>query len=73
MKHDTFEKYPTDSLDLTPRALQTLKSFFADATAQGPMSCAAFRMNNEHESPDRNEESLLIRQQCVTLAQALIS
>ena len=30
-------------------------------------------MNNEHESPERMEESLLIRQQCVTLAQALLS
>ena len=56
-----------------PRALQTLKSFFSDADEQGPVSCAAFRMNNEHESPERMEESLLIRQQCVTLAQALLS
>jgi hypothetical protein len=53
--------------------LQTLKSFFGDANAQGPMSCAAFRMNNEHESPDRSEESLQIRQQCVTLAEALLA
>lgn len=56
-----------------PRALQTLTSFFADENSQGPMSCAAFRMNNEHELPERMEESLIIRQQCVTFAQALLS
>lgn len=56
-----------------PRALQTLEEFFTDEKAQGPMSCAAFRMNNEHEAPEREDESLLIRQQCVTLALALLT
>jgi len=54
------------------RALQTLQDHFGNASAQGPMSCAAFRMNNEHLLVARADESLQIRQQCVTLAQALL-
>lgn len=54
------------------RALQTLRDHFGDVNAQGPMSCAAFRMNNEHLLAAREDESLQIRQQCVTLAQALL-
>lgn len=54
-----------------PRALETLRTLFEDVTAQGPISCAAFRMNNEHLSPERSEESLSLRQQCVTLAEQL--
>lgn len=56
-----------------PRALETLRRFFGDVNAQGPMSCAAFRMNNEHLLPAREDESQRIRRQCVTLAQALLS
>jgi predicted nucleotidyltransferase len=56
-----------------PRAMQALKDSFGDVNAQGPMSCAAFRMNNQHLLRAREEESLRIRQQCVTLAQALLS
>lgn len=54
------------------RALLSLQTYFSDENAQGPMSCAAFRMNNEHLLPAREDESLRIRQQCVTLAQALL-
>ena len=56
-----------------PRALQTLQDHFGNVNAQGPISCAAFRMNNEHLLAAREDESLLIRQQCVTLAEALLS
>ncbi len=56
-----------------PRALQTLQDHFGNVNAQGPISCAAFRMNNEHLLAERGDESLLIRQQCVTLADALLS
>ncbi len=55
-----------------PRALETLQDLFGDVNAQGPLSCAAFRLNNEHLLPSREDESLQIRQQCVTLAQALL-
>jgi hypothetical protein len=37
------------------------------------MSCAAFRLNNLHLNPELEDESMQIRQQCVTLAQALLS
>jgi predicted nucleotidyltransferase len=56
-----------------PRALRALKFFFGDVNAQGPMSCAAFQMNNAHLLLEREHESLRIRRQCVTLAQALLS
>jgi hypothetical protein len=36
------------------------------------MACAAFRLNNRHELPALAAESLRIRQQCVTLAEALL-
>ena len=55
-----------------PRALETLETLFTKVDAQGPMSCAAFRMNNQHLDPAFEEESLRIRQQCVTLAHALL-
>jgi predicted nucleotidyltransferase len=55
------------------RALRCLQDFFLDASGQGPMACAAFRMNNEHLSPDREEESYALRQRCVTLAEALLA
>jgi hypothetical protein len=55
-----------------PYALNCLKQYFQDEDAQGPMACAAFRMNNEHQLPVRAEESLMLRQQCVTLATELL-
>ena len=55
-----------------PRALQTLQEYFGNVNALGPMSCAEFRMNNEHLLATRADESMLIRQQSVTLAQALL-
>lgn len=55
-----------------PSALRSLKEHFSDANAQGPLSCAAFRMNNQHLDPDYEEESLGIREQCVTLALELL-
>ena len=55
-----------------PLALNCLKQYFQDENALGPMACAAFRMNNEHLSPGREEESLMLRQQCVTLAAELM-
>jgi len=45
---------------------------FERGDALGPMACAAFRMNNEHLRPERAEESLMLRQQCVTLADELM-
>ena len=53
-------------------ALQALAGHFQDADSLGPLSCAAFRMDNRHLDPDRRDESLRIREQCVTLAQELL-
>lgn len=64
MKPDTFLGYPSNSL--------ALQEHFSDANAQGPLSCAAFRMNNQHLDPAYAEESLRIREQCVTLALELL-
>ena len=55
-----------------PHALKCLQSFFAHADAQGPVACAAFRLNNLHREPQNQEESLRIRQQFVTLAGLLL-
>lgn len=54
-------------------AVFALQNYFTTPDSLGPMSCAAFRMNNQHLAPELEEESMLIRQQCVTLAQALLS
>lgn len=53
-------------------AVACLQQFFNDEQSLGPMSCAAFRLNNEHLSAERNDESLILRQQCVTLAKTLL-
>jgi hypothetical protein len=53
-------------------ALNCLKQYFQDEDAQGPLACAAFRMNNEHLSLGAREESLMLRQQCVTVANELL-
>jgi predicted nucleotidyltransferase len=54
-------------------AVQSLETCFLSSEADGSLACAAFRMNNQHTRPELAEESLLIRQQCVTLAEALLS
>lgn len=56
-----------------PHALHALNNYFSGPEAQGPMACAAFRLNNRHLEPEFQEESERIRQQCVTLAEALLS
>jgi hypothetical protein len=55
-----------------PHAVHALENYFSTPDSLGPMSCAAFRMNNHHQDPDLEEESMQIRQQCVSLAQALL-
>jgi hypothetical protein len=54
-------------------ALKSLENDFSNPDAQGSVACAAFRLNNQHEEPQNEEASLRIRQQCVTLAQALLA
>ncbi|MCX6855578.1 MAG: nucleotidyl transferase AbiEii/AbiGii toxin family protein [Verrucomicrobia bacterium] len=54
-------------------AVHALKNYFQGPEAQGPMACAAFRLNNRHMEPEFQEESERIRQQCVTLAEALLA
>ena len=51
---------------------ENYRDYFQDEDALGPMACAAFRLNNEHLSPGRREESLMLRQQCVTVAAELL-
>ncbi len=53
-------------------ALHALKNYFATPESPGPMACAAFRLNNQHLAPEFQDESERIRQQCVTLADALL-
>ena len=53
-------------------AISALERYFADENSEGPLACAAFRLNNKHLDPSLEEESMQIRQQCVTLAQALL-
>jgi hypothetical protein len=55
-----------------PHALAALRQYFGDTEALGPVSCAAFRLNKRHRDPESAEESMRIRQQCVTIAQALL-
>lgn len=55
-----------------PHAIYALKNYFSGPDSLGPMSCAAFRMDNRHLMPELVDESMGIRQQCVTLAQGLL-
>lgn len=54
-------------------ALRCLEDFFSKPDAPGPVGCAAFRLNNQHLESQNEQASLRIRQECVTLAQALLS
>jgi hypothetical protein len=56
-----------------PHAVYALENYFSNPDSLGPMSCAAFRMNNQHLDPEVESESMQIRQQCVTLAQELLA
>lgn len=53
-------------------ALVCLQTCYAHEDAEGPMACAAFRLNGRHEMPEMADASLGIRRQCVGLAQALL-
>jgi hypothetical protein len=53
-------------------AIFALQNYFTTPDSLGPMSCAAFRMNNRHLDPEFESESMQIRQKCVTLAQELL-
>lgn len=50
-----------------------LRLHFGSVDALGPVSCAAFRLNNRQDLPENRDEAAQIRQQCVTLAQALLA
>ena len=50
-----------------------LRNYFTDEDAEGPMACAAFRMNNQHLQPELADESMQLRQQLVTLAYELLA
>ena len=56
-----------------PYAIYALTNHFTSADSLGPLSCAAFRLNNRHLDPELRDESMQIRQQCVTLAQAFLA
>ncbi len=54
-------------------SLKCLEDFFLKPDAPGPMACAAFQLNNQHREPQNENAAMRIRQQCVTLAQALLA
>ena len=54
------------------RALETLRTQFGEAEANGPLSCAAFRLNNRQLDPRYREEARRIQEPCVTLARELL-
>jgi hypothetical protein len=53
-------------------ALVCLQRDFSDVDAPGPVACADFRMPGWHHQRDDAEAALALRQQCVTLALALL-
>lgn len=53
-------------------ALVCLASDFSQVDAAGPVACAQFRIPGWPEQPDQAAAALALRQQCVTLAQALL-
>ena len=55
-----------------PISLECLRKEFAAVDSNGPLSCAAFRLNDLHLTPAFREESRRIQEQCVTLAQELL-
>lgn len=54
-------------------ALVCLKRDFVDIDEAGPLACTDFRMAGWRQRPDAAEDALALRQQCVTLAQALLA
>ncbi len=54
-------------------ALICLNRDFADIDAPGPVACATFRIPGWPERADNAEAALALRQECVTLAQALLA
>lgn len=56
-----------------PYAVYALQNYFTTPDSLGPMSCASFRMNNQHLEIEVIEESMQIREQCVTLAKELLA
>lgn len=54
-------------------ALACLRRDFADVDALGPVACATFRISGWPESSANEEAALALRQECVTLAQALLA
>ncbi len=55
------------------RALHCLRTYFHDRDSDGPVACAAFRLENRHWEATNQVESVKIRQACVTLAEALLA
>jgi hypothetical protein len=54
------------------RALECIRRDFLDDNSDGPVSCAAFRLNNEHRESQNKDAAMRIQQDCVTLARALM-
>jgi hypothetical protein len=54
-------------------ALACLQRDFANVDAPGPVACATFRIPGWPESDASEEAALALRQECVTLAQALLA
>jgi predicted nucleotidyltransferase len=56
-----------------PAAQKCLEQCFTHPEAEGPMACATFRLGYAHNEGALADESLRLRQQCVTLAEALLN
>lgn len=56
-----------------PHAIAALENDFSSPASLGPMACAAFRMNNQHLDAGLEQESMQLREQCVTLAMELLA
>ena len=52
---------------------QEVIPLFYDRDSDGPVACAAFRLENRHWEATNQVESVKIRQACVTLAEALLA
>jgi predicted nucleotidyltransferase len=67
-----FHEEKAEANTAMPFAIGALERYYTDENSEGPLACAAFRLDNRHLDPELQEESLQIRQQCVTLARALL-
>jgi hypothetical protein len=67
-----FHTEKTASNRAMPHAIKCLTDYFSKIDDEGPVACAAFQLNNQHETAEMADESSRIRQLCVTLSKDLL-